>query len=64
MPGYFISDVGDMMRTYLSPANEEEKDLDKVFILEDNFAAIYNGYTAEMDDVINIRRKRHVLLLG
>ncbi|MCB0741766.1 MAG: aminoglycoside phosphotransferase family protein, partial [Chitinophagaceae bacterium] len=23
MPGYFISDVGDMMRTYLSPVNEE-----------------------------------------
>ena len=26
MTGYFISDVGDMLRTYLSPANEEEKD--------------------------------------
>ncbi len=32
MPGYFISDVGDMMRTYLSPANEEEKDLNKIII--------------------------------
>ena len=26
MPGYFISDHGDMFRTYLSPANEEVKD--------------------------------------
>jgi Ser/Thr protein kinase RdoA (MazF antagonist) len=32
MPGYYLSDVGDMMRTYLSPANEEEKDLDKIII--------------------------------
>jgi Ser/Thr protein kinase RdoA (MazF antagonist) len=30
MPGYFISDVGDMMRTYLSPVSEEEKDLTKI----------------------------------
>jgi Ser/Thr protein kinase RdoA (MazF antagonist) len=29
MPGYFISDVGDMMRTYLSPVSEEEKDFSK-----------------------------------
>jgi len=27
MPGYFISDVGDMIRTYLSAVSEEEKDL-------------------------------------
>jgi Ser/Thr protein kinase RdoA (MazF antagonist) len=57
MPGYFISDVGDMMRTYLSPANEEEKDLAKVYILEDNFAAIYNGYMAEMGDVLTSAEK-------
>jgi Ser/Thr protein kinase RdoA (MazF antagonist) len=24
MPGYFISDIGDMMRTYLCPVSEEE----------------------------------------
>jgi Ser/Thr protein kinase RdoA (MazF antagonist) len=57
MPGYFISDVGDMMRTYLSPANEEEKDLDKVFIREDNFAAIYKGYMAEMGDALTSAEK-------
>ena len=30
MPGYFISDVGDMIRTYLSPVSEEEKDFSKI----------------------------------
>ncbi|RNL53422.1 phosphotransferase enzyme family protein [Pedobacter jejuensis] len=48
MPGYFISDVGDMMRTYLSPANEEETLLDKVIVRDDVFLAIYKGYMEEM----------------
>ena len=37
MPGYFISDVGDMMRTYLSPVSEEEKDLEQICIRDDFF---------------------------
>ena len=40
MPGYFISDVGDMMRTYLSPVSEEEKDFSKIEIREDFYKAI------------------------
>ena len=48
MPGYFISDVGDMMRTYLSPANEEEQDLTKITIREDYFEAVVAGYFSEM----------------
>jgi len=37
---YFISDVGDMMRTYLSPANEEETDFTKIEVRVDFFEAI------------------------
>ncbi|MFC4211053.1 phosphotransferase enzyme family protein [Pedobacter lithocola] len=48
MPGYFISDVGDMMRTYLSPANEEETLFDKIIVRADVFLAIYKGYMEEM----------------
>ena len=48
MPGYFFSDTGDMMRTYLSYANEEEVDLHKIDIRTDFFRAIYNGYFSEM----------------
>lgn len=48
MPGYFFSDTGDMMRTYLSNANEEEVDLSKIKIRTDFFRAIYNGYFSEM----------------
>ena len=50
MPGYFFSDVGDMIRTYTSPANEEETDLDKIVIRQDFFAAIYNGYMENMGE--------------
>ena len=48
MPGYFISDLGDMMRTYLSPVNEEEQDLSKIKVREDYFKAVMEGYFKEM----------------
>jgi len=50
MPGYFISDIGDMMRTYLSPANEEEKDFTKIGVREEFFSAIVRGYLSHMGD--------------
>ncbi|MEO5946266.1 MAG: aminoglycoside phosphotransferase family protein [Chitinophagaceae bacterium] len=50
MPGYFISDVGDMMRTYLSPVSEEEKDFDKIEIREEFYKAIVQGYYSAMKD--------------
>ncbi|MGB5008357.1 MAG: aminoglycoside phosphotransferase family protein, partial [Ferruginibacter sp.] len=40
MPGYFISDVGDMMRTYLCPVSEEEKDFSKITIRSAFYDAI------------------------
>lgn len=52
MPGYFISDVGDMMRTYLSAANEEEQDTGKISINMENFEAIYKGYMSEIGEVL------------
>ena len=32
MPGHIFSDWGDMMRTYISPANEEVFDLEQIII--------------------------------
>lgn len=48
MPGYFTSDVGDMMRTCVSPVSEEEKDFSKIVIREDYYKAIVKGYTEGM----------------
>ncbi|MEO7209737.1 MAG: aminoglycoside phosphotransferase family protein [Chitinophagaceae bacterium] len=53
MPGYFFSDVGDMMRTYLSPAGEEERNLDKIEVRDDYFNAIADGYLSEMQEEMN-----------
>lgn len=48
MPGYFISDVGDMMRTYLSPVSEEEQDFSLIEVRLPFYEAIVSGYLQEM----------------
>lgn len=57
MPGYFISDVGDMFRTYLSPVSEEENDLSLIRIREPFFEAIVEGYLFEMHDDLTAAEK-------
>lgn len=64
MPGYFISDVGDMMRTYLSPVNEEEKDFSKIEIRKEYFSAIWKGYMSEMKDELSDEEKTHFIYSG
>lgn len=64
MPGYFISDFGDMMRTYLSPVSEEEKDLSKIEIREDYFKAIADGYLSEMGNVLTTVEKQFMVYAG
>jgi Phosphotransferase enzyme family len=48
MPGYFLSDFGDMVRTYLSPVSEEESEFGKISIREPFYRAIVQGYFEEM----------------
>jgi Ser/Thr protein kinase RdoA (MazF antagonist) len=58
MPGYFISDVGDMMRTYLCPVSEEEKDFSKISIRKEFHDAIVDGYLSEMGaELTDIEKK-------
>ena len=64
MPGYFISDLGDMMRTYLSPVSEEEQDHNKIKIREDFYEAVVNGYYNEMKDVLTEIEKEHFFYAG
>jgi Ser/Thr protein kinase RdoA (MazF antagonist) len=64
MPGYFISDVGDMMRTYLSPANEEEKDFSKIAVREEYFKAIWDGYMGEMRNELTPEERKHFIYAG
>jgi Ser/Thr protein kinase RdoA (MazF antagonist) len=64
MPGYFISDVGDMLRTYLSPANEEETDLDKIKVRQEYLDAIIKGYLSEMKDELTEKEKTVFIYAG
>ncbi|MBN8835660.1 MAG: aminoglycoside phosphotransferase family protein [Sphingobacteriia bacterium] len=64
MPGYFISDVGDMLRTYVCPVNEEETDFDKIVIREDYFRAIVSGYLKEMRYELTPTELAHFIYAG
>ena len=64
MPGYFISDVGDMMRTYLSPVSEEEQDFSKIQVREAYFQAIVSGYLSEMQTELSQTEKINLVYAG
>jgi len=64
MPGYFISDVGDMLRTYLSPVSEEETDFSKIKIRSDYFKAIAKGYLEEMKGELSKEEQAHFVYAG
>ncbi len=64
MPGYFISDVGDMMRTYLPTVSEEEKDFSRIDVREDMYHAIVNGYLAEMREELSAAEKESFFYAG
>ncbi len=64
MPGYFISDAGDMMRTYLSPVSEEEKDFSKIEIRTEYFISIVRGYLGQLHDELTSEEKEHFIYSG
>ena len=51
-PGYIMSDLGDLVRTLVTPADEEENDLSKVFVRMDYYEAILRGYVGEMGEIL------------
>ncbi len=59
MQGYFISDVGDMYRTYLCPVNEECQELDLVKVIPERWEAIKKGYLNAMGDQLSNFEKDH-----
>jgi Ser/Thr protein kinase RdoA (MazF antagonist) len=64
MPGYFISDVGDMMRTYLAPVSEEEKEYSKIEVRDHFYKAIVQGYYNEMKGELTATEKSHFFYAG
>lgn len=64
MPGFFISDVGDMLRTYLSPVSEEETDFNKIDIRTDIYRAIVRGYYEAMEQELSPVEKQYFFYAG
>jgi len=64
MPGKFISDLGDMMRTYLCAFSENETDLSKINIRLDYFRATIDGYLSEMAGILTETEKELILFSG
>lgn len=64
MPGYFISDVGDMFRTYLCPVSEEESDMSRIDVRLEYFEAIVQGYMEEMAEVLTPAEKDAFVYAG
>lgn len=64
MPGKFISDLGDMMRTYLCAFSENETEFSKITIRLDYFSAMIEGYLSEMGDILTVTEKELILFSG
>ena len=64
MPGYFISDVGDMCRTYLCPVNEACQDLNLIKVLPERWTAIQEGYLKAMGEFLSNFEKDHFAFSG
>ena len=64
MPGFYISDVGDMLRTYICPVDEEEADTGRIMIREEYFLAIVRGYLGEMNTVLTENEKKYFVYAG
>ena len=62
MPGNWLFDFGDMVRTFCSPEEEDSTALDKVAVRENIFAALAEGYIAPLRDSITAAERESFLL--
>jgi thiamine kinase-like enzyme len=62
MPGSVIYDYGDMVRTFTSPAKEDEPDASKVQLRRAHFEALTKGYLEPRKDVLTEVEKESLLL--
>lgn len=59
MPGYFFSDVGDMIRSMVSPANENAP-AEAVLVNRLVYEAILSGYQSGIGDSFTQRENNHI----
>jgi Ser/Thr protein kinase RdoA (MazF antagonist) len=64
MPGYFISDLGDMFRTYLCAVSEEGSDFAKIAVRPTIYKAIVRGYLKGSEGALTDEEKAHFFYAG
>ncbi len=64
MPGYFIYDLGDMVRTFVSPVSEEESDFSKIVFRKEIYDALLSGYLSQLKDVLSEEEKSAIPFAG
>jgi Ser/Thr protein kinase RdoA (MazF antagonist) len=64
MPGYFIYDFGDMVRTFVSPVSEEESDYSKIVFRTEIYNALLKGYLSQLNDVLSKEEKNAIPFAG
>ena len=64
MPGYFFSDLGDMVRSMACSHNENSTDFNNIIIREKYYAAITDGYLTSMDKQLTRSEKKYIHYSG
>ncbi|UBM60883.1 aminoglycoside phosphotransferase family protein [Marinilongibacter aquaticus] len=64
MPGYFISDLGDMIRTYTSAEGEESTEWAGVNVRVDFYKALMEGYLSETSNILTQAEKSLLFYAG
>jgi Ser/Thr protein kinase RdoA (MazF antagonist) len=64
MPGYLITDFGDMIRTMCCSGSEEETNLDKVEIDLEIFKAVANGFLNVTNSMLTKEEKKNLIIGG
>ncbi|MFZ1311408.1 MAG: phosphotransferase [Chitinophagaceae bacterium] len=64
MPGYFFSDLGDMIRSMACSENENSNRYEELNIRKDFYDAIVSGYTEVLNGQLTFSEKKYIHLSG
>ncbi len=64
MPGLSLYDIGDMVRTTTSPADEDEQDLSRVQMQLPMFEALVRGYLSSAGEFLTKKELQHLAFAG
>lgn len=64
MPGYFFSDLGDMIRSMACINDENSRGLEAISIRKDYYEAIVNGYIAILGNQMTASEKKYIHYAG